>query len=64
MALTEHRIKTNERGEHVVAFPTDKREFIPPSSYEERLAWIRSSFDSFYNVVKEKEAVKELCTKA
>ncbi|MBX3076231.1 hypothetical protein KF707_02160 [Candidatus Obscuribacterales bacterium] len=64
MALTDHRIKTNKRGEHVVAFTTDKNEFIAPSTYEERLAWIRSSFDSFYNVVKEKEAVREFCNKA
>jgi hypothetical protein len=64
VARIEHRIKTNKRGEFVVAFPTDKREFIAPTSYEDRLAWIRSSFDSFLTVVKEKESVRDFCNKA
>jgi len=54
----------DEKGEHVIVFPTRARDFMPPANYDERLAWIRSSFDSFFTVVKEKDSVKQLCTKA
>lgn len=64
MALTDHTFKLDERGEYVIVFPNTSKNFIAPTNYEERLKWIQSSFDSFIDVVREKDQVKELCNKA
>lgn len=64
MALTDHTFKLDDRGEHVIVFPNSAKNFIAPTSYEERLKWIQTSFDSFIHVVREKDSVKELCNKA
>lgn len=64
MARTDHSIKADKRGRHVITFPANSRELIPPTNYEERLAWIRSSFDSFITVVKEKDEIRQFCNKA
>ncbi|MDZ4836781.1 MAG: hypothetical protein SGJ27_23620 [Candidatus Melainabacteria bacterium] len=63
MALTDHSFKLDSRGENVIVFSNNHKNFIAPSNYEERLDWIQKSFDSFIHVVREKDSVKELCTK-
>lgn len=62
--MTTHTFKLDARGEHVIVFPNHSRNLIAPVNYEERLDWIRKSYNSFITVVREKDEVRELCNKA
>jgi hypothetical protein len=64
MALTDHTFKLDEHGEYVIVFSNNAKSLIAPVNYEERLDWIRKSYDSFFTVVREKDEVRELCNKA
>ncbi len=45
-------------------YPVDRRkQLVPPDSHSERMEWIRSSFQSFYKHVQDKESLMEFCTK-
>ncbi|MBX9666900.1 MAG: hypothetical protein K2X93_04740 [Candidatus Obscuribacterales bacterium] len=57
MSSHDHIFKLDRQGRHVVVFPHDHKRYIPPQNYEDRLNWIRKSFDSFISVVEEKRAV-------
>jgi len=64
MVAIDHSIKKDERGEHLVVFPVTSKELIPPRNYEERLEWIRISYETFFLHVREKDSVREFCNKA
>lgn len=38
-------------------YPSDSRDLIAPDNYEERMEWIRSSFESFFRQIKERESL-------
>jgi hypothetical protein len=51
-------IETDKHGEHVVFFPGRAEELIPPRDYDEKLHWIKRSFDTFLSTVHDLEAVR------
>ncbi len=42
----------------------ERASLIVPESHQERMEWIRSSFQSFFRHVEEKEALLNLCKEA
>ena len=47
MSKLDITIETDREGNHVVVFPGRREELIPPRYYDERLSWIKASFDRF-----------------
>lgn len=60
----ELKIKENSNGDYEVAFFSDRRDFNSPSSRREQLDWIKSSYNSFFAKVQERDALRELCDKS
>ena len=58
-ATTEVSIKTDRDGENEVHFPTDAKELVPPDLHGERLEWIRASFESFFQRVRELDSLRD-----
>ncbi|MBX9691497.1 MAG: hypothetical protein K2Z81_03870 [Cyanobacteria bacterium] len=61
MADIELKVKEKENGGYEIVYPTYKSELVSPCDPEERLEWIRASFESFFNHVKDRDSLKELC---
>ncbi len=57
MPSLDHTFRLDEQGKNQVVFSHDYRRYIPPQNYEDRLNWIRHSFDSFISVIEEKRSV-------
>lgn len=60
--------KTVEMGKLEVPpsiYPAERRasKLLPPDNHNERMEWIRSSFQSFYKHVQDKESLMEFCNK-
>lgn len=51
-------IETDKHGDHVVFFSGRREELIPPRDYDEKLHWIKRSFESFLAQVNDLEAVR------
>jgi hypothetical protein len=54
--LTIERTRT---GENLIVYPRREEELIPPVEYEDRLTWIKASFDKFLTQVQELEALRK-----
>ena len=51
-------IETDKHGKHVVVFPSRREELIAPSDYEQKLLWIKTSFQLFLARVREFESIR------
>ena len=58
-ATTELSIKTDRDGEPEVVFSTDAKELVPPDHHSERIEWIRASFESFFQRVRELDSLRD-----
>ncbi len=52
-------IETDRNGEHFVVFPRRYENLVTPELHEDKLEWIRSSYDTFLARVREFEALKK-----
>lgn len=48
-------IKADRDGQPQLVFKTDVRELLPPETHEERMEWVRSSFERLYSRVQESD---------
>lgn len=62
MMTLDLAIETDKHGEHVVVFPGRREELIPPRDYDEKLHWIKRSFETFLSTVRDLEAVRRATT--
>lgn len=46
-------IESDSDGRYVISYATKTGELIPPDLHELRMEWIRSSFESFFQRVRE-----------
>jgi hypothetical protein len=46
-------IETDRNGEHFVVFPRRYENLVPPVLHEEKMEWIRTSFEIFFKHVRE-----------
>jgi hypothetical protein len=52
-------IETDRHGEHFIVFPGRYENLVPPQLHEEKMDWIRSSYDTFLEHVREFDALKK-----
>lgn len=45
-------------GEHVVSFAANVEELVPPVSHDERIEWVRASYQRFIAKVAELDALR------
>jgi len=50
-------IEEDRNGEHFVVFPRRFQDLTPPRDHYEKMAWIRQSFEIFYERVCELDSV-------
>lgn len=46
-------IEADQNGEHIVVFPRRFQDLTPPLGHDEKMAWIRRSFETFYQCLRE-----------
>jgi hypothetical protein len=52
-------IETDRNGEHFVVFPRRYENLVTPELHEDKMNWIRNSYDTFFARVREFEALKK-----
>jgi hypothetical protein len=52
-------IETDRNGEHFVVFPRRYENLVTPEAHEDKMNWIRTSYDTFLERVREFEALKK-----
>jgi hypothetical protein len=58
LAKLDLTIETDQYGNNVVVFARRNDDLVPPRHYDQRLEWIRSSFDQFLGSVRDLEEIR------
>ncbi|HEY9676542.1 MAG TPA: hypothetical protein V6C76_00970 [Drouetiella sp.] len=51
-------IQTDKNGQHVIVFPNRYESLVAPESSADKMEWIRSSYDSFIEHVRERNVFR------
>jgi hypothetical protein len=51
-------IETDRNGEHVIVFPGRYENLVAPQLHEDKMEWIRSSYNTFFARVREFDSLK------
>ena len=52
-------IETDRNGDHFIVFPRRYENLVAPQLHEEKMDWIRSSYDTFLARVREFDSLKK-----
>ena len=53
------KIETDRNGEHFIVFPRRYENLATPELHEEKMDWIRSSYDTFLARVREIDSLRQ-----